>query len=139
MWDDFTRAWARYEVGSYVNYGKTMAPIEAQQAEFLQKITPSGTCDQTAATNCLNTFYHSDMRTGDKATMKSCIRTTAHCNTSWDDMSEIDRQAFAQRYQTNVQAAQTAYNTLWNQFMSDMQTANAARQTRQQAIDASFM
>lgn len=89
--NDFTRAWARYEVGSGVNYGKVMGPIVAQQAEFLNKITVDGTCNQTAATNCLNTFYHSSMNHSDEATMKSCIQTTAHCTTGWDAMTAAQK------------------------------------------------
>lgn len=137
--NDFTRAWARYEVGSYANYGKTMAPIVAQQVQFLHKITVSGNCDQTAATNCLNTFYHSNMNHMHETTMKHCIHNTAHCTTDWDSMTHAQRQAFATRYHTNVAAAHTAYNTLWNNFMSDLETAQAAHQTRQNAINADFM
>ena len=128
--DDFTRAWARYEVGSYVNFGKTFAPIVAQEAEFLQKITPAGTCNQVAATNCLNTFYHSDMHGTAKAALNTCLTTTTNCNSSWDDMSESDRQAFATRYNTNVQNAQRAYDSLWNTFMTNMHTAQEAHETR---------
>ena len=137
--DDFTRAWARFEVGSYVNFGKNFSPIVAQQAEIYQNLTPSGNCNQEAATNCLNTYFHSEMHHHNQHTMNQCVINTAHCNNGWDDMSAADRNAFARRYNTNVEAAGTAYGNIWNTFTDNLRTAQTAHQARQQAINNDFM
>jgi hypothetical protein len=90
-WDDFTRAWAAFEVGSYTNYGRTMAPIAAQEVEFYDKITPGTTCNTEAATTCVDTFLHGRMTHMDKMTMETCVKTTAKCNTKWDDMTDAQQ------------------------------------------------
>ena len=102
--------------------------------EMIDAMTVSGTCDKDALTVCVNDWM---LGNTDEATATTCGQT-AGCTMAWEDMTPEEQQTMATKFDTRVATLAEAYDTMFDTFEDDMETATAAHKTRQDVIDADF-
>ena len=130
---DLSHAYAKYRVAEYANFGKNLKPLAELDVELIDAISVKSTCDRDAMIECVNSY----MLGASDTTTHTCV-TTAGCNMNWDDMTAVEQQALADKYDTRTEVVEQAYETMVDDFEDDLEVAAAAHKTRQDEIDAEF-
>ena len=135
---DLVNIYSAWEVNNYMTFGKALKPVVQAEVDFLDAFTVNGTCNETTATQCLNSWLIKGAHYHDQAAMETCIKTKAQCATKWDDMTLAQQQALATKYQTSVQNMAIAYKKVHDKIMLKLATAWSDHMKRRQAMDAKF-
>ena len=138
-WNDVVHAYATYRTDEWISMGKTWGPWADFQVDFFDAITVADTCDQTAATTCVDTYLQNKfMGNDDPTTMQTCV-AAAGCTTNWDSMTSTEQEALATKFNTSVDTIGQAYQTISDQFADDLQTAVEDHDARQLAMQTEFV
>lgn len=95
------------------------------------------TCNQNAATACVNNWFLHGFEADQKAKMEACV-IKAGCGANFDKMSKAEQEALAKKYETSVQTIGSAYKRLWAKTKAEMKRGKEAHEKRVAAMKADF-
>ena len=126
---------AVWDTEEYVSFGQTWKSYVDFEVKMIDSLTVAGTCDQNAATLCLNTWIMQGADKNNTSVRDQCFKT-AGCTVKFEQMTPADQQALATSWNTSVSNIQTAYSNIWAQTEADLKKSWAAHQVRKAAIEA---
>jgi hypothetical protein len=122
-----------------MTFGKAMKPYVQFEVDFLDAMTVDSKCDSAVATKCLNTWLLAGAQKSTQTTMETCIKTSAGCTTKWDDMTPVQQQALATKFNTSVATMGTAYKKVHDKVMLELATSWSDHMKRRVVMQGKFM
>ena len=91
----------------------------------------NGTCNEDIATSCVNNWL---IGNSSQYQANQCMQQDAGCVTNFDMMTQSEKQAMADRFDTRVGNLEEAYQNISDRFQRDVANAMVAHQQREDAM-----
>ena len=136
---DLVNVYATWEVQNYMTFGSTFKPFVQFQVDALDAMTVDDNCDAKIATKCINTWILSGADSTTMDTAQTCIKEDAGCTDKFDDMTAVEKQALADKFETSVANIELAYTNVQDKVWTAIDSAWTDHMDRRDAMGLKFV